>query len=277
MKNVLVCSMVASLCFVACDTNIPNTNENTTNTQNGVITVGAFSVVSDKQVFFSVGNLQYQASTQTWRFADRQYEFVGASNQNISNTYSDWIDLFGWGTGDIPTKMSTSDDAYTVFIDWGDNAIANGGNKSNQWRTLTGQEWHYIFTQRPNATRLYGAATIRTDKADICGIVILPDEWNTPDKLVFSPNVTEWLANTFDAVQWAQMEQAGAVFLPAAGDREEGTQVQNIQSTGYYWSSTMCEDGSGASAFAFGGGEIYPSMCNSRNCGFSIRLVQDIK
>ena len=63
------------------------------------------------QVVFSKGNLQYQASTNTWRFAEHQYDFVGndakgnvyvgetkCSNKQISATYSGWIDLFGFGT-----------------------------------------------------------------------------------------------------------------------------------------------------------------------------------
>ena len=33
-----------------------------------------FSVSDDLQVRFSRGNLQYQASTNTWRFAENQYD-----------------------------------------------------------------------------------------------------------------------------------------------------------------------------------------------------------
>lgn len=76
-----------------------------------------FSISSSQQVFFSQGNLQYQASTNTWRFAEHQYDFVGGttqwsseevgnvfvggvkcSNNDISSAYSGWIDLFGWAT-----------------------------------------------------------------------------------------------------------------------------------------------------------------------------------
>lgn len=59
---------------------------------------GRFSVSADRQVSFSKGNLQYQASTNTWRFAENQYDYIGEDNKNISPTYSGWIDLFGWGT-----------------------------------------------------------------------------------------------------------------------------------------------------------------------------------
>ena len=83
---------------------------------------GEFSVDdSGTKVRFSKGNLQYRASTNTWRFAEHQYDYVGgknsssgveygnvyytaggerkkASNGDISPTYEGWIDLFGWGT-----------------------------------------------------------------------------------------------------------------------------------------------------------------------------------
>jgi len=78
-----------------------------------------FSISETQQVFFSQGNLQYQASSGTWRFAEHQYDFVGGTwedwegshevgnvfvngvkcnNNEISPNYSGWIDLFGWAT-----------------------------------------------------------------------------------------------------------------------------------------------------------------------------------
>ena len=45
---------------------------------------GLFSVSPTEQVRFSPGNLQYQASTATWRFALNQFDIVGADNSNIA-------------------------------------------------------------------------------------------------------------------------------------------------------------------------------------------------
>ena len=120
---------------------------------------GLFSVSATQQVYFSQGNLQYQASTNTWRFAEHQYDYVGtqtadvygyhggnvsgSDNRSISSTYSGWIDLFGWGTGDNPTLSSDNYGAYGTFVDWGSNPISNGGNTANRWRTLTQAEWEY--------------------------------------------------------------------------------------------------------------------------------------
>ncbi|MBO4585019.1 MAG: hypothetical protein J5675_00245, partial [Bacteroidales bacterium] len=39
---------------------------------------GVFTVNKDGgTVYFSKGNLQYQASTKTWRFAENQWDYVG--------------------------------------------------------------------------------------------------------------------------------------------------------------------------------------------------------
>ena len=80
-------------------------------TYNGMLS-GRFTVnANGNQVQFSAGNLQYQASTGTWRFAEYQFEYVGdanngnvyvngvkSNNESIASNYSGWIDLFGWGT-----------------------------------------------------------------------------------------------------------------------------------------------------------------------------------
>ena len=63
-----------------------------------VLQYGKFSVSSTKKVMFSKGNLQYQANPGTWRFAENQYDVIGADNGNIASDYTGWIDLFGWGT-----------------------------------------------------------------------------------------------------------------------------------------------------------------------------------
>ena len=40
--------------------------------------------IPEKKVHFSKGNLQYQASTNTWRFAEKQYDIIGDANKNFS-------------------------------------------------------------------------------------------------------------------------------------------------------------------------------------------------
>ena len=195
---------------------------------------GAFTINADgDQIVFSKGNLQYQASTTTWQFATNQYDMIGADNANISDTYTGWIDLFGWGTGNCPTKNSTDDEDYSTFVDWGTNAISNGGNEANLWRTLTIQEWGYLIKTRTNADNLKGQATV----ADVHGFVLLPDSWTLPAGLSFTAIPNDWTTNVYTAEQWAQMEAAGAVFLPAAGYRNPN--IVYVGEKGWYWSSDV--------------------------------------
>mgnify|MGYP006988847010 CR=1 FL=1 len=259
---------------------------------------GKFSVSADTQVQFSQGNLQYQASTNTWRFAEHQWDMVGmgygqtnesnycyiggtvegSDNRQISATYSGWIDLFGWDTGSNPTNTSTSYSDYSTFTDWGVNPISNGGNQANQWRTLTNDEWNYLFETRANASSKYGAAKVN----GVTGIVILPDVWSLPSDCGFTAGMTsasnwyDWSlvasTNNYTTAQWSQMESAGAVFLPAAGNRY-GTDVYNVGSYGFYWSASPI-DTDGAYGLVFDSGDLYPQFSNYRICGQSVRLVR---
>lgn len=203
--------------------------------------LGPFTAGPDKQIYFAPGNLQYQASTDTWRFAPNQYDMIGYDNINISPTYSGWIDMFGWGTGDNPTLNSQSMDDYEHFVDWGINVIDTF--PEDTWRTPTRGEWNYVFNLRPNANQLWGCATIRTTGSYVIGLMILPDNWLANGlNISFTPRRIGWFsnANTYDLNTWALMENAGAVFFPAAGFREEipNTMIKEPNDKGYYWTST---------------------------------------
>ncbi|MBO7125788.1 MAG: hypothetical protein J6V74_08115, partial [Bacteroidales bacterium] len=202
--------------------------------ENGAI-MAAFSISDSKQIYFSQGNLQYQASTGTWRFAEHQYDIIGSDNSNISSSYSGWIDLFGWGTsgynGKNPFMTSTdysdygdgSNDIAGTNYDWGVyNAISNGGNQAGQWRTLTYNEWSYLINSRANASSKYGVATVN----NVNGLVLLPDSWTLPNGVTFTSGVANdygsdyyKTVNNYSAEEWSKMEANGAVFLPAAGYR----------------------------------------------------------
>lgn len=201
--------------------------------------LGPFTAGPDKQIYFAPGNLQYKASTDTWRFAPHQYDMIGYDNINISQTYSGWIDMFGWGTGDNPTQNSQSMDDYEYFVDWGINAIDTF--PVNTWRTPTRGEWNYIFKSRPDAYQLWSCATIRTTASNVIGVIILPDNWLTNGPFVpFVPCRLGWSTNVYDLNTWTLMENAGAVFFPAAGFREEipYTMIKEPNDKGYYWTST---------------------------------------
>jgi glycosyltransferase involved in cell wall biosynthesis len=95
---------------------------------------GQFSINENgKKVIFSQGNLQYNPAENIWRFAEKQYDMIGADNANISPTYNGYIDLFGWGTGNNPTLASEAAADYATFTDWGIHPISNGIQSDFTW------------------------------------------------------------------------------------------------------------------------------------------------
>lgn len=161
---------------------------------------GVFSVSDHKKVRFSQGNLQYQASTGIWRFADNQWDYIGESNNRISKRYTGWIDLYGWGTGDYPTENSALLNDYTyTFEDWGNNSIINGGKEI--WWTLSNKEWKYLFEDRvTNSEIRYVKAKVN----DINGVVLLPDNWNSNTYKLKNTNKkdAEYTSNIISVADW---------------------------------------------------------------------------
>ena len=254
----------------------------------GLFTINA----NGDQVYFSQGNLQYKASTNTWQFAEHQYDYVGNANQNISQTNSGWIDLFGWGTsgynhGSVcyqPWSTSHTNGDYYAYggytnnlyefngqADWGYNAIANGGNTEGQWRTLTSGEWGFVFYSRNTASGIrYAKAQVN----NVNGVVLLPDDWNASIYTLNSTNTynANFTTNTITAADWADtLEANGAVFLPAAGYRS-WTSVYGVGSRGDYWSASAHID----SAFNvyFNSGTLSTVSYDGRYYGRSVRLVR---
>ncbi|MBQ3579389.1 MAG: hypothetical protein II975_00090 [Bacteroidales bacterium] len=251
-----------------------------------------FSVADGRTVHFSKGNLRYNAATNTWAFASKQYLCIGEANSNISESYNGWIDLFGWGTsgwnsgatafqpwstsetesdyypGGSATNSLTGDYANA---DWGVyNKIINGGNKAGKWRTLTHDEWEYLIGNNTQRSGKHGLATIG---GTYKGLVILPDDWTSPNGVSFTAGYgSGFTTNTYTTAQWQKMEDAGALFLPAAGYRHS-TNVENIGSSGYYLSSSYNNE-SYTWCMSFYGDNV--DMYNSsRYDGQSVRLVKD--
>lgn len=272
-----------------------------------------FTVGSDV-VYFSQGNLQYIGSAPTpyWQFAEYQCDFIG-NGQNGSSASID-RDLFGWGTSGWdngnyfyqPYCTSNSQvDPYTTFVgfgygpvvtttdefnltgdyanaDWGVyNAISNGGNTPNKWRTLTHGEWDYLInTRKKDGNLLYGEGKVGNCTP---GLIILPDDWVLPGDLTFSPGHADGFeANFYTYSEWAQMEAAGAVFLPAAGQRN-GDVVTDVGPFGCYWSSSAANRKSAYHLNFYSidlivglVSELYTDKHYDRYEGHSVRLVSDI-
>lgn len=232
---------------------------------------GRFSVSETKKVYFAPGNLQYQASTGTWRFAEHQYDYVGEDNEHISSTYSGWIDLFGWGTwtGSSPNPYITDDHVNYTF-DPADFQGTVAGYESRTWRTPTKDEWTYVFDTRSTPS---GIRFAKAQVNEVNGVILLPDDWNVSTYALNSCNTedADFSSNVITALQWMTMENAGAVFLPAAGYRY-WTSVYGVGSWGYCWSASGSSSDS-AYNMGFNDGTLYTSDAYYRYYGLSVRLV----
>ena len=266
---------------------------------------GIFSISDTKKVMFSKGNLQYQGSTNKWRFAENQYTMIGRSGGNIapSATQSGWIDLYGWGTSgyknQYPYMVSKNDydyrakedgstpGSYCILrditgtqYDWGvHNAITNGGNKVNIWRTLSYAEWEYLISKRSNASSKKALANVN----GINGCVLLPDNWTLPSGCSFNPGVENGFStNRYTVEQWKLMENAGAVFLPAAGCRL-GTSTNVAGQYGFYWSTTDTDEIAHYFSFTDGTNDNTTARIAVgkrpayRYRGKAVRLVKDVE
>ena len=252
---------------------------------------GKFSVAADKQVYFSQGNLQATTDdtgkSWTWSFATNQWDCVGNKAANIAvksyarTSANGTVDLFGWSGGILIYGIdnSTNNADYSGdFEDWGHNEITNGGNQSDLWRTMTQDEWVYLFQTREDASSKYGAAKVMNKP----GVVLLPDEWTLPSDCGFTPGMLsseDWnnvpSTNNYTDATWPAMEAAGAVFLPAAGLREDAF-VIGYDMQGHYWSSTPY--GTAAYNFFFTPTTVNAEQGSIAPChyGFSVRLVIDV-
>ena len=267
---------------------------------------GIFSISETRKVRFSQGNLQYQASTTTWRFAEHQHDFVGdatagsvyvgevkSNNAYIADSYTGWIDLFGWGTwSGMPNQMkpTQTDKSYWLY-EWIGDAYFHGtiaNSADDDWFTVSQEQMNCLLNTRNTTTinnvenARYSLAIINTDDAPVKGVILFPDSYvgGNPEGVVWNTinhvNSTYAQGTQCTTAGWNALNAYGCVFLPAVGGRD-GTSVGNAGERGWYASSTVTPDISGDSEYAlyFYSGCIY--IASSKKWGGNaVRLVRDL-
>lgn len=192
---------------------------------------GAFSVSDSRQVFFAEANLQSSGV-----FASGQTAFGG---------------------------LFTEAEEFCI------------------WRPITAEELNYLFSGRTSAA---GTAPTIAGKADaiylkctvgsVCGLLLFPDAFEWPSSIKDSKAncVNDWTADfssaTFDSDEFATLEAAGCVFLPAAGFSSGGS-MYNVGSQGYYLTSTDVVLSFHADGLSYTGENKDPNIAQS------LRLVTD--
>lgn len=259
---------------------------------------GKFTINSNgNQVYFSQGNLQYigSASTPYWKFAENQWDCLGTTTGQNSDSRTVDRDLFGWGTsgwncGNTCYQPWETYDATgssygpagannltgtNANADWGVyNPISNGGNQSNQWRTLSKDELVYVFETRTTES---GIRFAKAKVNDVNGLILLPDDWSNSYYGLNDVNVKEanYNSNTITASEWSFLERVGAIFLPATGYRF-GTLVYNVGVNGYYWSSSFI-NATYAYGVYFNDSNLNSKDGSNRTYGRGVRLVRVVE
>lgn len=249
---------------------------------NGIFTVNA----GGTRVKFSRGNLQatYTGESYVFDFALFQYECIGKASGNTgiksdgTNETDAVLDLFGYSTtitgvnvyyGIGYYKMASA--YYGPFKDWG-NAIDDQGT----WRTLTGGdggEWEYLLETRSvnggtGEGHSYKRATVNSDSTPMYGLIIYPDDYTAQTG-----------SGSYTCSQWAAMETAGCVFLPAAGQRF-GESVSDVGEYGSYWSASTAETGyylGQAYDMYFTSSVFDTNDLGDRHLGRAVRLVTEVE
>ena len=223
---------------------------------------GVFSVSNGKTVKFAAGNLRYNADNGAWSFARNQYDFIRNAEGNESNT-SGTRDLFGWGTwvGNGDPMTTTAIEATSSYGYSGDTKIGA------EWETLSHDEWVYLLGNSEKRSGKNGFATIHSK----FGLIVLPDNYTDP-KGVEKAFVSGTSTTEYSDADWSLMESAGAVFLPAAGYRDNLT-VYVGDYRGNYWSKTSYNASQAYNVYYRA--DVYPNDKNNLGRGQSVRLVRN--
>lgn len=243
------------------------------------------------------------------------------ANQFITyNTPGTVVDLFRWQGNSITTPGNFSyglcsaayDAAYYGNLstweplrhDWGENTITYGGvtyvpgtwhtprndySPTKQSATSLG-DWPWILYRRTDARNKQGYAIVEA----VHGVILLPDNFTDPMKnngsgaFVISAKTTEddYSSNKYNGSDWAAMESAGAVFLPAEGlytringsDVGQGFKFWRLGTRGFYWAANGIDSSTQAARIAFNTVSNTVSVLSSgyRDEAMPVRLIRDL-
>ena len=201
--------------------------------------IGATFNINGNQVRFAAGNLQYNMTNGTWRFADHQWTIIGAAEGNTSD--SGWRDLLDWSAAQS-----------TPFVGW---------------RILSEVECRALIDNR--ASQLSASATVHSQ----AGLILLPDGMTNPP-VELNTSATDYTTNSISDENWATLENAGVIFLPVAGYRDGNNSVSYSLTNGYYWSSSsMASDAAQAYYTRIASSYVHGAEYADKSSGYSVRMV----
>ena len=242
-----------------------------------------FSVSATDSVQFAKGNLFYTGIG--WDFESHQWDFCHEYDPSHIST-------FYWeSTGYYGTKPSctTSSGTASDKVDWGVPYCSYNGLDAGTWRTLTASEWAWLLgpASATPGTNCRTSSTVGTTAnarflkctvAQVPGLLIFPDTfaWPTGAAAPSVPssgiNVANGAFTTYvwSSDQFAYLESAGCVFLPAAGYRDNSvTYVDDIT----YYSASTTTGASVGGAVSLSSAAIDVAAAPARSIARAVRLV----
>ena len=261
-----------------------------------------FSVAADKQVRFSLGNLQYNPAHHEWRFAPNQYDictpvselsylisYDGYNYTSVSESeyyaaiqaggledaytmynatsqydasYNGWIDLFGWGRWGTGLPYDIDEN---LDYSWNGDFYRTLNGYSD-WYTLTGSnsgEWNYLLKGRTNAASKFGYATV----CGINGIILLPDN-NFVDPETnngngaFVPSTTTGWNANIYAGDDWDAMENAGAVFLPTAGHRLEAEVRGVKDVGFYWSCTDDSKGGDPEAYCL---HFEDDMCTNKN------------
>ena len=251
---------------------------------------GEFTVGTGKKARFSGGNLWYDGSK--FLFEDRQYESTPSSSGDRDSTH---VSHFMWcgAAADAIASTFNEEEATTFFAASGFTVYGNSA-----WYTPKHSEVQYLLYSR-SASTVCGVADARWFKGRINtegstyvnGLFLIPDVFAWPASVTVDPSANinnrdaGYSAASFSLAEFKALEQAGIVFLPAAGNRNGSAgsaSVSNVNAEGFYWVSGRMDGivDEYAEEVHFSDAKLYPEKSgiaqNYRYMAQSVRLLIDV-
>ena len=274
---------------------------------------GVFTI-NGKKIKFSQGNLQYQPSTQTWRFAEHQFDYIGISsntdgsegnmgsdndNKRITDTsYMGWIDLFGWATSGynnpgaertayLPTATNGTQSDYWINSDYSKSITREdytdwGVNIKGNWRTPTSVEWEALKNRENGWASCH--LTIHDDNVNVnvldaqYVLLLFPDDWNNPDGIYSGPYNNTINSTSLNDVILSLIQfnklQKSGVVLLPPTATRNGTSLKNASAGRLFYWSATSTNTSGNTSNS---AYFIKNRDNSNNYSFFVDFGSDGK
>jgi hypothetical protein len=228
---------------------------------------GVFTKNTDGDVFFfSEGKLMRDRVNSRYIFETPQYQTYSGVEELYKapdNSLHSFWDMFKPGT--ISTDFKRTPNTTKVYVGSGDYT---------QWYLLSSDILQFVFTDESRGELRFARGNI----ADINGMFLFPDDYKHPAGCapVHDKNGGTFASNYFSLNEWALMEAAGVVFLPASGYYINGNNYTNTNAgAGGYYLVYPTGNSSTLQCLSFTDSALSYNSSANNNYYYSVRLVHD--